>query len=255
MIRKALRLPLCLIPRHAVLPVLSGCNRGMSWIAGSHTHGCWIGWYEPDVQNALREWIKPGMTVWDLGANAGFYTLAFSRMVGPKGRVIAFEPSGRNVHHLLSHVRLNRCANVVVHQSAVAANCGFTPFANHNGSDAMSHLSSSPTGYVVATVSVDQVLADHPDWLPDVVKIDVEGAEVGVLSGGRTLLTSSKPPVLVLSLHGLVEATHCLQILTECGYRVKSLSGQHITTAEDALAQDTVVAMPPEPPAKLGEQG
>jgi FkbM family methyltransferase len=249
--RSFLRIPLAMIPRHAVLPVLSGCNRGFQWIAGSHTHGCWIGWYEPDVQDALRRLIKPGMTVWDLGANAGFYTLAFARMVGARGRVIAFEPSAKNAHHLLTHVRINRCDNVVVHQSAVTAACGFASFAIHDGSESMSHVSGSPTGYVVATVSIDQIVFQHPEWWPDILKIDVEGAEEGVLSGGLSLLASPRPPTIVMSLHGLSQAQRCLEILHEHAYDVTTLGGGGITSAEEALARDTVIARPQVRPATL----
>jgi FkbM family methyltransferase len=244
MIRKVLRLPLALIPRNVMLPVLSGCNRGFWWVSGSHIHGCWIGWYEPEVQAALSRLIKPGMTVWDLGANAGFYTLASARMVGPAGRVVAFEPSARNVHHLLTHLRINRRDNVVVHQSAVTDGGGFTSFAIHNGSEAMSHLAASPTGYLVGTVSIDGVLAEHPEWSPNLVKIDVEGAEERVLAGGQTLLGGPRPPTIVLSLHGLEEARQCLRILMEHGYAVTSLSDEHVASAEAALALDTVIARP-----------
>jgi len=244
MIGKLLRLPLALIPRQAILPVMSGCNRGFRWVAGSHTHGCWIGWYEPEVQAAISRLIKPGMTVWDLGANVGFYTLAFSRLVGPDGQVVAFEPSAMNVGFLLKHIQLNRCENVVVYQSAVGADSGFTSFANHAGSGAMSHVSAAPTGYVVATVSIDHVLSAHPEWRPDVVKIDVEGAEGSVLAGGSTLFSSPEAPVLVLSVHGLSASRECMQLLGDHGYAVISAGGERVQTAEDSAAEGTVIAIP-----------
>ncbi len=245
-LHKLLRLPLALIPRHAILPVMSGCNRGFRWVAGSLTHGCWIGWYEPNLQKAIGHLIKPGMTVWDLGANAGFYTLAFARMVGPAGSVIAFEPSAKNVHHLLTHMRINRCVNVVTYQAAITAAGGFTSFAIHEGSEAMSHVSNSPRGYVVAAVSIDEVLAEHPAWWPDVLKIDVEGAEVGAVVGGRMLWASPRPPTVILSLHGQAEARGCLEILGRYGYAFSSLGGEAIASAEAAYRADTVIAVPQE---------
>lgn len=244
MIAKLLRLPLTLMPRQAVVPVMSGCNRGCRWVAGSQTHGCWIGWYELDLQRVLAALIGPAMTVWDLGANVGFYTLAFSRFVGPRGLVVAFEPSAINVGYLLKHIQLNRCKNVVVYQSAVTADSGFISFANHAGSGAMSHVSAAPTGYVVATVSIDHVLGVHPEWRPDVVKIDVEGAEGSVLAGGSTLLSSPVPPVLVLSLHGLSTSRECMQLLGAHGYAVISAGGGRLKTAEESAAEGTVIAIP-----------
>ena len=244
MIAKLLRLPLVLMPRQAVVPVMSGCNRGCRWVAGSQTHGCWIGWYERDLQRLLHALIKPAMTVWDLGANVGFYSLAFSRLVGPGGMVVAFEPSAVNVGYLLKHIHLNHCQNVIVYQSAVAADCGFSSFANDDESDAKSHVSAQPTGYIVATVSIDHVLDARPEWRPDVVKIDVEGAEGSVLAGGSTLLSSPKSPLLVLSLHGLSASRECMQLLGKHGYAILSAGGDPLKTAEDLAATGTVIAVP-----------
>ncbi len=73
-----LRAPLALIPKSAVVTVRSGINRGRKWIVGSNTHGCWLGHYERQKQELIGRLVKPGMTVFDVGANAGFYTLALS---------------------------------------------------------------------------------------------------------------------------------------------------------------------------------
>ncbi len=96
---KAIRLPLRLIPNNMVVPVLGGINRGMRWVTGAGTtSGCWLGSYEEDHVGALRQVVRPGMIAYDVGANAGFYTLALSRIVGDAGRVFSFEPDARNAH-------------------------------------------------------------------------------------------------------------------------------------------------------------
>lgn len=105
---RLLRLPLRLLPRGMVVSVRSGINHGLHWIIGSSTHGCWLGTYETHKQDAVRRLARPGMTIFDVGANAGFYTMAFSRLVGAKGRVYAFEPFAENVANLLKHVAINR---------------------------------------------------------------------------------------------------------------------------------------------------
>ena len=61
---KLVRLPLRLLPKGMVLPVLSGINRGFRWRVGSHIHGAWIGIYEKDKQQVCLRLIHPGMTVW-----------------------------------------------------------------------------------------------------------------------------------------------------------------------------------------------
>lgn len=115
-----LRLPLKIIPRGSVVRIRTGLNRGMKWIVGSSTHGCWLGTYESDKQVVLSRFLKPGMTVFDVGANAGFYTLAFSRLVGDRGQVWAFEPYAINVGNLIRHIELNDLNNVNLVQAAVA---------------------------------------------------------------------------------------------------------------------------------------
>ena len=60
-----LRLPLRLLPKASVVRVRTGLNKGMRWIVGSGTHGCWLGTYESDKQQALKQFVKTGMTVFD----------------------------------------------------------------------------------------------------------------------------------------------------------------------------------------------
>jgi hypothetical protein len=83
---KVLRLPLRLLPKGMAIPILRGSAKGLKWIVGSSNHGCWLGTYELEKQVALERFVKPGMTVYDIGAQAGFYTLFFSRLVGGGGR-------------------------------------------------------------------------------------------------------------------------------------------------------------------------
>lgn len=88
------------IPKTVVLPVLSGPNRGLWWVTGTSNHGCWLGSYEKPCVKYVELLVQPGMTVFDVGANVGYYTLLLARGVGPKGRVIAFEPNPINIAHL-----------------------------------------------------------------------------------------------------------------------------------------------------------
>src|SRR6267143_3626666 len=72
---KLLRLPLRLLPKQAVVPVLQGELRGTRWIVGSSTHGCWLGTYEHENQRLFASLVLASGLVYDLGANVGFYTL------------------------------------------------------------------------------------------------------------------------------------------------------------------------------------
>jgi len=68
-------------------------------------HGHWIGWYEQELQAQFREFIRPGMIAWDIGANIGFFTLLASRLVTETGRVLAVEPHPSFVEVLREHIR------------------------------------------------------------------------------------------------------------------------------------------------------
>src|SRR5579862_7724955 len=94
---KLLRAPLRLIPRSAVLPILQGPLRGKKWVVGSGNHGCWLGSYEHDKQSLFQKTVRTGDIVYDVGANAGFYSLLASVLVGEKGQVYAFEPLPANL--------------------------------------------------------------------------------------------------------------------------------------------------------------
>src|SRR5262249_53966086 len=89
---RAIRWPLRFMPTNKPFPFLLGPNRGIYWIVGSATHGCWIGWYEWELAHKIRAACRPGMIAFDVGANVGYYTLLMSRAIGPSGLVYAFEP-------------------------------------------------------------------------------------------------------------------------------------------------------------------
>src|SRR4051794_37935389 len=111
---RLVRVPAHAIPARTVMRIRRGPARGMKWIAGSSIHGCWLGTYELEKQQVLERFVRPGMTVYDIGANAGFYTLFFSSLVGDTGRVFAFEPCPYAARFLIDHVQMNGLSNVRV---------------------------------------------------------------------------------------------------------------------------------------------
>ncbi len=189
---KAVRLPLRAIPRDAVLPVLSGPNCGLRWIAGSFAHGCWIGWYEPRVAKLLARVTERGMVAFDIGANVGYFTLLLARAVGPRGKVFAFEPAQRNASLLRRHLALNGFRNVEVVQAAVSDRAGTASFAAGHG-PAGGHISEA--GETVETVIID----DFPR--PAIIKMDIEGGEIAALAGAGELLRA-RATRWVVELHG-----------------------------------------------------
>ena len=215
------------------MPILQGPLRGKRWIAGAHTHGCWLGTYEHEKQKRFAHEVKTGNTVYDIGANAGFYTLLASVLVGSGGHVYAFEPLPRNIHFLREHLRLNQITNVDVVEAAVSDIGGKSYFDDSAGS-AMGHLASSGNKQV-KTVTIDDVIAQQQLRSPDILKIDVEGAEFLVLSGAEAVLTTYRPGIF-LSTHGREIHLKCCEFLNGLGYKLQPLAATDVESAEELFA-------------------
>ncbi len=229
------RLPLRLIPRGARVPILQGPMKGKRWIAGSHVHGCWLGSYELDKQKLFVSRVRPGQVVMDIGANVGFYTLLSSQLVGEKGRVVAFEPLPRNIAFLREHLRINRVQNATLIEAAVSERSGEATF-QEGGSGAMGRISSGG-GVRVKLVSVDELVERGEAPRPDVMKIDVEGAEAMVLRGAARTIAGGARPLIFLATHGAPVHRECCDLLRSWGYRLSSMSDKSLEETDEVLAE------------------
>ncbi|MCA9882643.1 MAG: FkbM family methyltransferase [Anaerolineae bacterium] len=227
---KLLRAPLNLVPDNAVMPILQGPLKGNRWIAGAATHGCWLGSYELDKQMAMVAHIRPDQVVYDIGANVGFYTLLAAKQVGSGGYVIAFEPFERNIQFLKRHIALNRLNNVTIETKAVGAENGQAFFQEGN-SPSMGHLAA--VGIPVELITVDTVAA--AGHAPDVLKIDVEGAELDVLKGASHTLTDHSP-IIFLATHGEHVHQACIDFLHQHAYTVEGIDGQSVDKTDELYA-------------------
>lgn len=90
--------------------------------------GISAGNYEPEVEAIFRKYVRPRMTVLDIGANVGFFTMLAASLVGPEGRVVAFEPNSNNVRMLEASRRANNFENVQVHCLAASDAPGILAF-------------------------------------------------------------------------------------------------------------------------------
>jgi FkbM family methyltransferase len=160
-----------------------------------------LGTYELPVQAALADRVGAGGVVYDVGANIGFFTLLAARCVGPAGRVYAFEPVDRNAAAIERSVRLNGFATVEVFRNAVGASNGAADLnlARHIGGAVLATVGVPPDrrgSVTVEVVSLDSVIAERGLRPPSLVKIDVEGAELDVLSGMRQTLRAHRPVLI-----------------------------------------------------------
>jgi FkbM family methyltransferase len=230
---KAVRLPLRLIPKGMVLPILRGPLRGKRWVVGSGTHGCWLGTYEADKIKLFAKTVKPGHVVYDIGANVGLYTLLASRLAGPEGKVFAFEPLPRNLIHLSRHVHLNHCSNVTILPFAVSDRSGSARFDASAGSH--QGCLTERGDIEVQTVTLDGLLSSGAIAPPNILKVDVEGAEAKVLSGAEHLISVYKPAIF-LATHGLEAHRLCCEWLEVREYNLQPLNSDILENADEVLA-------------------
>lgn len=153
------------------------------------------GW-EPGQTALLGERLRPGMTVLDGGAHAGYFTCQAARLVGPRGLVLAFEPAPRNFELLTANVWRNGFTNVVCFQWALGGEPGFARLRLSDTNTGDNRLAETDEDGVLTRVArLDDVLAIRSPV--DVVKLDVQGSEEAAVRGMMALLAGS-PDVLVL---------------------------------------------------------
>jgi FkbM family methyltransferase len=230
---KILRLPLSLIPPRAEVRILRGPLRGKKWIKGAGPNAYWIGTYEVARLRALANAVSLGTVVYDVGANVGIYSLLASLRAGPSGKVYAFEPLERNLVYLRRHLALNNVENCVILETAVSNREGTRPFSAASWSSSMAHLSTDGEKLVPSTTLDTCIYGDRGLRPPDIIKIDVEGAEIEVLEGASRVLTEFHPAIF-LEIHGTQLHAECSASLLAKGYRIEEGYGQLTATWRSA---------------------
>jgi FkbM family methyltransferase len=162
------------------------------------------GVFEGETVELFLKVLAPGMTVLDVGANVGQYTLLAAGRVGPSGQVHAFEPTPRVAAKLRASVRLNGFGNVTVSETAVSDRCGEATlyFVEDDGEN---NILAPEPGYsasvTVPTITLDEYLASNGINHVDVIKMDIEGAEPSALRGAPRLLSGDQAPLLFVEVN------------------------------------------------------
>jgi FkbM family methyltransferase len=200
------------------VPILGGSLRGYQWLPASRGKllRMLLGTYEPELTQWLAATLTEGSVVFDVGANAGYYTLLCSKLVGPNGRVVAFEPVPEIAAICRKHVAINRARNVLVYECAAGDTDEHLAFETRCGTGR--GRVSEEGNLRVPSRRLDDVAADL-DLRPSFIKIDVEGYGYEVLCGARQILRSARPAI-ILSTHGRQEVERSQELLDEMGYTV-----------------------------------
>lgn len=148
----------------------------------------------------LDRLLKPGDWVLDVGANVGYYTLRMSDLVGPRGRVFAFEPISSTAEILISNCKYAKHGNITVFQAAVADEPAIHEFAVESSESGLpdyftAHKASAGSGnFSVFSTTIDSLALPRRVAL---VKVDTEGAEASVLRGMEKLIARDHPILIV----------------------------------------------------------
>lgn len=186
----------------------------------------WLGTYELELQHAIGQHVRPGMVVYDVGANIGYVSLMLARAAGEAGQVFAFEALPANLERLRANLALNPRLRVTALGVAVIDAARPVEFLTH-ASGAMGKATGSAGrkgeayGSVIQVegLSLDDFVYGQGQPLPQVVKMDIEGGEVLALPGARRLLREGRPLVF-LELHGPEAARAAWDCLHAAGYRL-----------------------------------
>lgn len=212
----------------------------------------WLGTYEPELQAAVRHWLRPGMVAYDVGANIGYISLLLARTVQASpssagappehvpqssaghapptaaGHVFAFEPLPANLERMAANFKLNPWAAITCVPVAVVNRPGPVRFLAH-ASGAMGKATGSAgrqnetylAEIAVEGITLDQFAYAGPPHrpLPQAIKMDIEGGEVLALQGMTRLLAEARP-LLLIELHGPESARAAWDTLTAAGYRI-----------------------------------
>jgi FkbM family methyltransferase len=214
----------------------------------SHAHVGSIagGNLESAVQEALVRHLARGAVFYDIGANLGFFSLLAAHLSGlHEGRVIAFEAAPDNAEAIRINARLNGVPNVEVRCVAVSAATGRAQLqvVDDQSWSKLAEYGEHPFTVEVIevdTVAIDDLVRGGELPPPDVVKIDVEGAEIAVLEGMRETIERHRPAI-ICELHD----THAAFVaaMQGHGYRLINLEGTIPVQEEGASAH--ALALPP----------
>lgn len=186
----------------------------------------WLGTYEPDLQAAVRELVRTGTIIYDVGANIGYVSLLLAKAAGAGGHVYAFEALPENAERWRTNIRLNGMdSRLSLTSAAVTRASGPVRFLVHasGGMGKVAGSAGRADGYqseiTVPGLSLDEFIFEQGNPPPQVIKMDIEGGEVLALQGMRRVLSEARP-LMLMELHGPESSRAAWETLKAAGYQI-----------------------------------
>lgn len=183
----------------------------------------------------MKNFVRPGMTVVDIGANIGYHTLQLARAVGPTGRVYAFEPDPENYRLLVKNIEVNGYQNVTAIQKAVADKAGTLSLylcEENQGDHRIYHSRDGRKTVNVQALSLDEFFKGRYDEI-DFIKIDTQGADCLVFEGMSALAEANDRLTIICEFvpYLLKKCGHSgkqlLTLIRRLGFKVFSIDDEH----------------------------
>ncbi|MDB5255484.1 MAG: FkbM family methyltransferase [Chitinophagaceae bacterium] len=211
-----------------------------------------FGQYEKETNDLLLEYIKPGQVVIEAGANNGTETVLLSRLVGPTGKVFAFEPV-EHIHNMLQlNLSINHCGNVTAEQKALGESDGELYFNVlpenfcNQGMAGKYDERSVDTKVLVQQTSIDSLLLQHHIQAIDFIKMDIQGAEIELLKGAEQTIQKSKPLIFTEATEDFLSIQKLFETLSDLNYSVYFIQpkGHLRLLSKDTLIEGNWLAKP-----------
>ena len=189
------------------LPIRTRLGNGLPidvvWRDHVSEHILRSGYYEPETVALFERYLRPGMRVLDVGAHIGQYSLIAGQLVGSGGQVHAFEPDPATFAWLQRNCRRSGLGNIRTSRIALSDSSGMRTFYFATTQDIGSNSLAEPLNFSgrkaeVRCMRLDDYLREQGVSRVHLVKMDVEGAELGVLRGGEGLFSGPERPVLIM---------------------------------------------------------
>jgi len=201
--------------------------------------------YEEFETELVKRTIKEGNVVVDIGANIGYFTLIFAKLVGKNGSVFAFEPELNNFNILKKNIEINNYANVKLVKKAISDKTKIMRlFLNdsNKGSHTLGKQKNNKQSTEIESVRLDDFF-DINNKI-DFIKIDIEGAEIDAINGMSKILQNNKDLKILIEYNPLmlkgfgITSQKFFTTLRELNFNIYDLDDQnkkliHIKSADD----------------------